>query len=199
MSGALVEDLSNSPVEAIAVESPLALWTGVALLQKGAESQRLVDIRSGEVLWSGGGAPFVDVNVDDRKVTFLSDDSVVQVHLDSLEPIEVSFDFGGVRGLSAEPSGSRVALGTAEGLAIVDLDLGAISQTLLIDGVSDVHWMDGEQILIATSAGSLGVVSLDTDALLNETRRSFRRGFTAAECTSFLIDPCPTLSELQGG
>lgn len=198
-SGALVEDLSNSPVEAIAVESPLALWTDVALLQKGAESQRLVDIRSGEVLWSGGGAPFVDVDVDDRKVTFVSDDSVVQVDLDSFEPIEVSFDFGGVRGLSAEPSGSRVALGTAEGLAIVDLDLGGISQTLLIDGVSDVHWMDGEQILIATSAGSLGVVSLDTDALLNETRRSFRRGFTAAECTSFLIDPCPTLDELRGG
>jgi hypothetical protein len=155
-------------------------------------------LETGDVIWTGG-SHFADVNVDERTLTFVSEGSVVRVDLNTLLETRVSFDFGGVRGLSAEPGGQRVALGTAEGLAIVDFELGAVAQTLLIEGVSDVHWMDGDRALIGTSSGTWGVVSLDTAELLSETRRGLQRGPTDAECATLLIDPCPTLEEMQTG
>lgn len=49
------------------------------------------------------------------------------------------------------------------------------------------------------TAGTLGTVLLSTEEFLNATSQRLRRSFTAQECETYRIEPCPDLEELQGG
>jgi hypothetical protein len=94
---------------------------------------------------------------------------------------------------------SSLAIAAPEGLVVVDLERGAVTQTLTIAGVADAHWIDETVLLIGTSNGVWGTVSIDDAALVTGTRVTLRRSFTAAECVRFAIDPCPTLEEMRAG
>jgi hypothetical protein len=68
-----------------------------------------------------------------------------------------------------------------------------------IEGVSDIHWLDDDSLLVGTWDGQFGTVSLSTDVFLEETRQGLRRTFTDQECATYRIDPCPTLEEMRQG
>jgi hypothetical protein len=70
---------------------------------------------------------------------------------------------------------------------------------MALAGVSDIHWIDDETILVATNTGIVGTVSLSTDDFLTNVREGLRRSFTEQECDLYRIDPCPTLEEMRGG
>jgi hypothetical protein len=82
---------------------------------------------------------------------------------------------------------------------VVDLDAGIIVQQMRLPGVSDIHWLDDETVLVGTNNGLFGIVSLSTEVFLDRTRASLRRSFTADECAAYRIDPCRTLVEMQSG
>jgi len=72
-------------------------------------------------------------------------------------------------------------------------------QQLGLPGVADIHWLDEDTIAVGTTSGSFGTVSLSTEEFLNATRQRLRRSFTAQECETYRIEPCPTLEEMSGG
>ncbi len=111
--------------------------------------------------------------------------------------VEVSFP-SRVRGAAFNEDGSRLAVGTLDSLLVIDTATGTTARQLRLPGVSDAYWMDDETLLVGTTRGLFGVVSLSTDAFLSDVRSSLRRTFSATECDLYNIDPCPTLDEIRG-
>ena len=105
---------------------------------------------------------------------------------------------GRIRGLAFDQSETKVAVADVDTMYVVDLDAGIIVQQMRLPGVSDIHWLDDETVLVGTNNGLFGIVSLSTEAFLDRTRASLRRSFTADECAAYRIDPCPTLDEMRG-
>jgi WD40 repeat protein len=104
-----------------------------------------------------------------------------------------------IRGLAFDEDEKRIAVGDVESLYVVDLETGVIVQQVRLPGVSDIHWLDDETVLVGTNTGLFGTLSLSTDDFLDRTRLGLRRTFTDQECTIYRIDPCPTLDEMRGG
>ncbi len=88
-------------------------------------------------------------------------------------------------------------LAVGRDLSIVDLELGAIVQSFPISGVSDVHCLYDATLLIGTSTGVFAAVSRDLDQLGDIATAGLTRSFTAEECATYGIDPCPTLEEIR--
>jgi WD40 repeat protein len=103
------------------------------------------------------------------------------------------------RGLAFNPDGSKLAIGDASALYVVDTATWQVRQQVKLPSVSDIHWIDDETVVVGTSTGLFGTVSLSTDRLLADTRAGLLRSFTVEECTSYRIDPCPTLEEMREG
>jgi hypothetical protein len=69
------------------------------------------------------------------------------------------------------------------------------------DGLGGVDFADDDRHLLVTAmaTGDLHKVTIDTDELLGIARQRVTRGFTETECTTYHIDPCPTLEEIREG
>jgi hypothetical protein len=106
-------------------------------------------------------------------------------------------DFGNVRGISFSPDETRVALGNTDRLIIFDLGELTTAQVLEVPGVQSMYWIDDDTVAIGTEDGVWGVVSLNTDDLIGQIRSGLRRTFTAAECATYRISPCPSLSDIR--
>ena len=104
-----------------------------------------------------------------------------------------------VRGLAFNPDGSKLAVGDASTLYVVDSTTWQVVQQVKLPSVSDIHWIDDETVVVGTSAGLFGTVSLSTERLIADTRASLLRSFTDQECRTYRIDPCPTLEEMRDG
>jgi hypothetical protein len=64
--------------------------------------------------------------------------------------------------------------------------------------VADIHWIDEGRVIIGTRSGAWAAVSLDSDDVITSAIAGVTRGFTADECATYRIDPCPTLEEMKG-
>ena len=64
-----------------------------------------------------------------------------------------------------------------------------------VDFVGDT----GHLLVTAVETGELRKVTSDTEELLEIARSEVTRGFTETECTTYHIDPCPTLEEIREG
>ncbi len=104
-----------------------------------------------------------------------------------------------VRGLAFNPDGSKLAIGDASALYVVDTATWQVGQQVQLPSVSDIHWIDDETVVIGTATGIFGTMSLSTDRLLSDIRAGLLRSFTAQECVTYRIDPCPTLEEMRAG
>jgi hypothetical protein len=117
---------------------------------------------------------------------------VIDVERWEAETIEFGADFGRVRGMGFSPDDGLLALGGDGTLFIVDLEEAAVVETYPIDGVSDIHWIDSETLLIGTKFGVWATVSRDVADLSELALASLTRGFTVDECATYIIDPCPS-------
>jgi WD40 repeat protein len=104
-----------------------------------------------------------------------------------------------VRGLAFNPDGSKLAIGDASALYVVDTPTWQVVQQVKMPSVSDIHWIDDETVVVGTATGLFGTVSLSTERLLSETRAGLLRSFTEQECVTYRIDPCPTLDDVKDG
>ena len=159
------------------------------------------DLETGEVLYRLEKiVNDIEASVDRRYVASVRNSvSVVVVDTDSWKEVAKVDADARVTGLAFNTDGSRLAIADLVSVRIVDVASGAVVQQLGLADVADIHWLDDEHIVVATTGGQFGTVSLATDAILSATRASLRRTFTAQECVTYRIDPCPTLEDLRGG
>lgn len=65
--------------------------------------------------------------------------------------------------------------------------------------IGGVTFMDNEQHLAVTNMrqGTLDIITIDPEELLDIARSRVTRGFTETECAAHRIDPCPTLEDIR--
>ena len=69
-----------------------------------------------------------------------------------------------------------------------------------VDGIANVEFIDDAHLFVMPRFGKEAIViTLDAGELLDLARSRLTRSFTAEECATFGIDPCPTLDEVKGG
>jgi hypothetical protein len=157
-----------------------------------------LDRNTGERVWFGKAPLGEEISRSGKLLVFPTEGGGLRiVETDSWTEIAIGDDFGNVRGISFSPDESKVALGNTDRLIIFDLEELTTAQVLEVPAVQSVYWIDDETLAIGTEDGVWGVVSLSTDDLIGQIRSGLRRTFTAAECATYRIDPCPTLNEVR--
>jgi len=164
----------------------------------GISGNDAVERGSFERLHSGPFGSPIEASVSARLIA-LGEGATTLVVLDTetWEEIVTMESSARIRGLAFDRDEERIAVGTLDSLLVVDLATGVIVQQLRLPGVSDIHWLDDETVLVGTNTGIFGTLSLSIDAFLDRTSAALRRSFTAQECLTYRIDPCPTLDEIQ--
>lgn len=103
---------------------------------------------------------------------------------------------------AVSPDSSRVATVTEDGqIWIWDVASMSVVQKLSLPTPPDVFravFLDDETILVQ-SAEEIVTLFLDGDRLLDVARSRLTRSFTADECATYNVDPCPTLEEIKTG
>jgi WD40 repeat protein len=159
------------------------------------------DLATGDILYEGpDGTPEASPGLDLMAVISGRRVTILDISSDGrwTEIASVTTD-DRVRGLAFNADGSRLAVGDASTLYVVDTTTWLVAQQVKMPQVSDIHWLDDETVVIGTGTGLLGTLSLSTDRLLAETRAGLLRSFTVEECITYRIDPCPTLEEMMEG
>ncbi|MFV2001085.1 MAG: protein kinase, partial [Acidimicrobiia bacterium] len=62
-----------------------------------------------------------------------------------------------------------------------------------------VEFLDDNHLLVITLSEDAFIFTMDPVELREIAKQRLTRGFTSEECSSFRIDPCPTLEEIRGG
>jgi class 3 adenylate cyclase/WD40 repeat protein len=107
---------------------------------------------------------------------------------------------GSPKSLALSPDGSLMATGAADGiLRVWDTSTGELKQQMDFGGsqVQGVAFIDDRHLAVAPVSGSLLIMTVDPAELANAVRASLTRSFTATECQTYGIDPCPTLAQLR--
>lgn len=130
---------------------------------------------------------------------FYRTESIGVVDMNTWDVWFFPIDLGRVQGMAVDSGLRRLALGDENGIHVYDLDTGVKLNTIPVQGVADLHWIDEETVLVGTQTGTWATISLLTDDLIASARSGVARGFTPDECATYRLDPCPTLGELQSG
>jgi WD40 repeat protein len=104
--------------------------------------------------------------------------------------------------MALSPDGSLMATGASDGiLRVWDTKTGALEQQMDFGGaqVQGVAFVDDRHLAVATSATGLLFMTVDPAELADTVRASLTRTFTTRECSTYHIDPCPSLEELRAG
>jgi WD40 repeat protein len=118
----------------------------------------------------------------------------------------------GVFDMSLSQDGTRLASAGGDGVVRVwevetrallhEIPLSQVGNAEGFDfGAAGVDFVDdeGHLLVAALHSGELQRVTTDTEELLEIARRRVTRGLTETECTTYRIDPCPTLEEIRTG
>jgi WD40 repeat protein len=112
------------------------------------------------------------------------------------QPI-TSFFPGPFRGISLSPDGSKILTAQTDGyVRIWDTRAGTELFRIPLPGASDGLWLDETHIVIGAATGLWTTITLDLDELKNLAVSRLTRGFTANECETYRIDPCPDLQTI---
>jgi WD40 repeat protein len=107
---------------------------------------------------------------------------------------------GSVKSMALSPDGTLMATGASDGIVRVwDTKTRDVRQQLDFGGseVQGVAFVDNLHLAVTPRRGDLLIMTLDPTELANVVRASLTRTFTATECTTYAIDPCPTLAEIR--
>jgi WD40 repeat protein len=101
---------------------------------------------------------------------------------------------------SVSPDGSRMATSASDGsVRIWATGTGTLLQQMTLGTQAQgVAFIDDRHIAVTPGDGGLLVMTIDQSELQTLVRRSLTRGFTATECATYAIDPCPTLTQMRG-
>jgi WD40 repeat protein len=140
----------------------------------------------------------IEVSESGDKVVFTTLSGITVIDTNHWQATSFDLGLGAVRGLGISPDSSRAALGDESGLHIVHLETGRIEQSVPLPSVSDIHWFDDESVLVGGTGGIWVRVDLALSSLVSLATESLTRGFTPDECSTYRIDPCPTVEEMGG-
>ena len=62
-----------------------------------------------------------------------------------------------------------------------------------------VEFLNDDHLLVFARGHPALVVTIDVPELIEIARSKVTRSFTEGECTTYHIDPCPTLQDIQTG
>ncbi len=125
---------------------------------------------------------------------------------ETLEPVRSIPDphDGGVLKLALSSDGALLASAGTDGFVRVwdfeSLDL--VHEAWVTNGAAvGVVFADDDRHLFVgdRNGGDLFLITIDPDELIDIARSRITRTFTDQECTTYNIDPCPTLEEVQAG
>jgi WD40 repeat protein len=110
---------------------------------------------------------------------------------------------GSVLDVAIDPEGTLIASAGGDGFVRM-WDLASRSLVTEIefdvDEMANVEFIDDTHLLVTSGLGSEAIViTLDPLELLAIARERLTRTFTAAECATYVVDPCPTLEEVKSG
>jgi WD40 repeat protein len=112
----------------------------------------------------------------------------------------------GVTGLALSADGVLLASAGLDGVVrLWDVASRSLLQEIPTsragDGLGGVAFASDQRHLLVTAmaSGELRVVTTDVGELLDIARERVTRTFTATECQTYGIDPCPTLEDIRSG
>jgi WD40 repeat protein len=99
---------------------------------------------------------------------------------------------GPSRGVAFSPDGSKLLTAQTDGyVRIWDTRAGTELFRIPLPGASDGYWLDETHIVIGAATGLWTTITLDLEELKDLAVSRLTRGFTAEECETYRIDPCP--------
>jgi len=120
--------------------------------------------------------------------------------LEHLDQISGAHD-GGINDLAVNAEGTLLASAGVDGFVrLWNIETRSLAQQIPIsNGVGGVAFMeDGAHLAVSSQAdGEFRIIALDTEELLDIARSRVTRALTDTECTTYRIDPCPTLGRIK--
>jgi WD40 repeat protein len=165
------------------------------------KSVDVVDRNNGSVVATVPGIDIGRFEVSDsgRLAVFNDTVGIVIFDLETPEARTIELGSGEIRAMSFASDETRVLVADEDAISIIDLMTDQVVQSIPFPGVSDVHWLGAEEVLVGTRAGEWVSISLNPNNLISDAKAGLFRSFTDQECLTYRIDPCPTLEELQDG
>ena len=138
------------------------------------------------------------VGVDDRGALTYIDVATWEV-----TDVVAAHQGGGIRDVAISPSGHVVATVADDSFVrIWDAEDHTLITEVRLDvtTVRNVEFLDDSHVLVTSRIEPIGVViTLDHSELVDLARSRITRAPTVEECTTYGIDPCPTLEDIQSG
>jgi len=109
---------------------------------------------------------------------------------------------GTVKDIDINSSQTLIATAGSAGLVrIWDFDTGNLVHQIPVSGgqAQNVAFINDSHLLVTPQDGNILVVTIDPAELIDIARARVTRDLSAAECTTYRIDPCPTLEEIRSG
>ena len=178
------------------------LHGGTWLLSSDGQVAKVVDISDGRVvatLPTGSSNSVSDVSASGELVIIFEQGSGELTVYDTgtWQPI-TSFFPSPSRGISLFPDGSKLLTAQTDGyVRIWDTRAGTELFRIPLPGASDGYWLDETHIVIGAATGLWTTITLDLEELKDLAVSRLTRGFTAEECQTYRIDPCPGLETIK--
>jgi hypothetical protein len=107
---------------------------------------------------------------------------------------------GSPKSMAMSPDGSVMATGASDGiLRVWDTKTGELEQQMDFGGsqVQGLAFIDDRHVAVALTGAGLLIMTVDPAELADTVRASLTRTFTGTECSTYRIDPCPTLEQMR--
>ncbi len=176
-------------------------YGGTWLLSSDGQVAKVVDVSDGRVvatLPTGSSNFWSDVSASGDLVAILEWNRELTVYdTGTWQPIR-SLVPGPSRGISFSPDGSKILTAQTDGyVRIWDTHAGTELFRIPLPGASDGYWLDETHIVIGSATGLWTTITLDLEELKDLAVSRLTRGFTAEECETYRIDPCPDLETIE--
>ena len=176
-------------------------YGGTWLLSSDGQVARVVDLSDGRVvatLPTGSSNSWSDVSASGDLVAIFewNPGELTVYDTGTWQPI-TSFAPGHSRGISFSPDGSKILTAQNDGyVRIWDTHAGNELFRIPLPGASGGVWLDETHIVIGSATGLWTTITLDLEELKDLAVSRLTRGFTAEECETYRIDPCPNLETI---